>query len=92
MTQPSGVVKAQATAAFTVIKEDQAESLLSEKQLALWQWAQGRNEPAFSRKDAIEALGFAARTTEATIKKLVDMKKLERIGQGRATRYRVLTS
>jgi Fic family protein len=84
-----GIVKAQADAALAIIQDDRIEDLLSEKQLALWQWAQRRNEPIFGRKDAIEALGFPARTVEATIKKLVDMKRLERLGQGRATRYRV---
>lgn len=90
MTYFLEIVKAQAKAALTIIQEDQTEHLLSEKQLALWQWLQTRNEPAFSRKDAIEALGFPARTIEATIKKLFEMKRLERIGEGRGTRYRVV--
>jgi len=82
------IVKTQATVALALIREDQIENLLSEKQLALWQWVQARNEPEFSRKDAIEALGFPPRTVEAIIKKLVGLKRLERIGQGRGTRYR----
>lgn len=90
MTYFLEIVKAQAKAALTIIQEDQTEHLLSEKQLALWQWVQTRNEPAFSRKDAIEALGFPARTIEAAIKKLLEMKRLDRIGEGRGTRYRVV--
>ena len=35
-------------------------------------------------------LGFLKRTIEASIKKLVDLKRLEKIGQGRATRYQRL--
>lgn len=84
------IVKAQADSAFALIQQDQSEFLLSEKQLGLWQWARTRAEPVFTRKDAIEGLGFAPRTVEAAIKKLVELKKLERIGQGRATRYRVV--
>lgn len=84
------IVKAQAVAALEIIQRDQVEHLLSEKQLALWQWAQGRTEPVFSRKDAVEALGFPPRTVEAAIKKLVQLKKLEKIGEGRATRYRLI--
>jgi hypothetical protein len=63
--------------------------LLSEKQLTLWNWA---NERAleFSRKDAIEALGFPGRTVESIIKKLVDLKRLSRLGQGKATRYKLI--
>jgi hypothetical protein len=49
-----------------------------------------RNEPAFSRKDAVDALAFPPRTVEAIIKKLVELKRLERIGEGRSTRYRVV--
>ena len=84
------IVKAQADQAVALIEEDSVESLLSEKQLALWQWAQARNEPTFSRKDAVEALEFPPRTVEASIKKLLELKRLERIGEGRSTRYKVL--
>ena len=44
----------------------------------------------FSRKNAIEATGFPPRTAEAIIEKLFDLKKLDRIGEGRGIRYRVL--
>lgn len=46
--------------------------------------------PEFARRDAVAALGFPERTVESIIKKLVDLRKLERIGQGKATRYRVV--
>jgi len=36
-----------------------------------------------------EALNYPARTVETIIKKFLEMKKLERIGEGRATRYKV---
>lgn len=75
--------------ALELIDEDRIEHRLSEKQNALWQWAQARNQVEFSRKDAVEALGFPPRTVEAIVKKLVDLKRLERLGTGRATRYRV---
>lgn len=84
------IVKAQAIQALALIQGDRIENLLSEKQLALWQWAQTRNAPEFGRKDAVEALGFPPRTVEAIVKKLLDLKRLERIGAGRSTRYRLL--
>lgn len=84
------IVKMQATSALALLERDQIEHLLSEKQLALWQWALGRAEPEFSRKDAINALEFPARTVEAIIKKLVELKRIERIGAGRSTRYRIV--
>lgn len=79
----------QAIEAQQILEVDQFEYLLSEKQAEFWQWAKQQVE--FSRKSAIEGLGFAPRTTEAIIKKFLQMKKLERLGQGRATRYRVLS-
>lgn len=85
------IIKAQATKVLELIEQDNIESLLSEKQLALWQWAQSRKSPEFSRKDAVEALNFPARTVESIIKKLEGLKRLERIGEGRSTRYRVIS-
>ena len=38
---------------------------------------------------AIAALGFPARTIEEIIKKLVKLNRLERIGEGKATRYKI---
>lgn len=81
------IIRLQATQAMVLVEGDQIEHLLSEKQLALWQWAQSRNAAEFSRKDAIDALHFPARTVEAIIKRLLDFKRLERIGAGRSTRY-----
>lgn len=84
------IVAQQANDAMAILEQDQIEHLLSEKQLALWQWINKRVEPEFSRKDVIDGLGFPARTTESAIKKLLDLKKLERVGEGRATRYRMI--
>ncbi len=83
------VFQRQARAAQAILESDQFEYLLSEKQLAFWNWAQGLVKREFSRGDAIGALGFAPKTVEQVIKKLLDMKKLEKLGQGRATRYRL---
>lgn len=84
------IVRAQANTALGLIEQDSIESLLSEKQLALWRWAQARSPQPFSRKDAAEALGMSPRTVEAVVGKLLGLKRLERIGEGRATRYRVV--
>ncbi len=84
------IVREQSRAALEILASDNIEYLLSEKQLALWQWVGAIEERQFSRKDAINALGFPPRTVESIIKKLLNMKKLERIGEGRAVRYRVI--
>lgn len=79
----------QAKKALTLLESDRIEETLSEKQLALWQWVNGLSDKTFTRKMAVEALGFPPRTIEASIKKLVDLKRLDRMGEGRATRYRI---
>jgi len=84
------VFQKQAQQAQTLLESDQFEYLLSEKQLQFWQWA--KEERQFTRKAAIAALDFAPRTIESITKKLLDMNKLERLGEGRATRYRVIDS
>ena len=84
------IVQAQARQALRILEGENIEHLLSEKQLQLWHWAAAVPGGEFSRKGAIDALDFPARTVEAIIKKLHDMKKLERLGAGRATRYRIL--
>lgn len=82
------IIHSQSQQALKIIEGDNVEYLLSEKQLELWKWAIGRSDP-FSRKDAIEALRFPPRTVESIIKKLVDLKQLEKIGQGKAIRYQL---
>ena len=83
------VIKEQSSQALKIIQGDNIEYLLSEKQLALWHWALN-HEGSFNRSDAISALEFPARTVESIIKKLLILKRLERLGQGKATRYRVV--
>ncbi len=82
------IFQQQAREAQLLLENEQFEYLLSEKQLRFWQWV--RQQDVFSRKTAVDALGFAPRTVEDMSKKLLGMKKLKRLGQGRATRYCVV--
>lgn len=85
------VLELQALEAIKLLETDRSvEYMLSEKQLALFHWASKTPETEFNRNDAIEALGLPPRTTDATIKRLVELKKLQRLGLGKATRYRVI--
>ena len=81
------IVHGQADEALAILERGDGDSLLSENQQALLNWAGTLGGEAFARRDAIEALNLPARTVEATIKKLVELKRLTRLGQGRATRY-----
>lgn len=83
------MVEKQSQQALKIIAGDTIEYLLSEKQLALWKWIHTLGQE-FARKDAVKALGFPERTVESIIKKLVELKKIERIGQGKGTRYRII--
>lgn len=83
-------IKTLADYALEIMSSDTADSLLSANQMLFWQWALERNDALFSRKDAIIALGFPPRTVESIIKKLLNLQRLERIGEGRATRYKVI--
>ena len=82
------MVESQSAKALQFISGDDIENLLSEKQLAVWNWIQGYNSE-FSRKDVIGAVNFPGRTVESIIKKLLDLNRLEKLGEGRATRYRL---
>jgi Fic family protein len=83
------VVQAQSTQALKIMEGDTIEYLLSEKQLLFWRWVNEKSMVEFTRKDAVQVLGFPERTVESIIKKLVGMKRLKRLGQGRATRYMI---
>ena len=63
------------------------EPFLSERQLKVWEYANSAD--TFSRKEVIGATGLHPRTVDHTLRKLVDMNRIERFGQGRATRYRL---
>jgi len=84
------IIRIQSNQALKLLENDSIEHLLSEKQLTLWHWAIKQNT-SFSRKDVIAALNFPPRTVEAIIKKLVDLKRLKRLGQGKTTSYTVIT-
>ena len=81
----------QAEEALRILETDRSIELsLSDNQHALLRWATENPSKLFSRKDAIAALGLADRTTESVIKRLVELKKLQRLGIGRATRYKII--
>ncbi|HLB94087.1 MAG TPA: Fic family protein [Candidatus Babeliales bacterium] len=84
------VIKLQATEALRILEGNEIEYLLSVKQLALWQWALQNSPKEFTRREAIKAMEFPARTVESIIKKLVALKRLQRLGEGSATRYKVI--
>jgi Fic family protein len=86
------VVKTQAQKVIKIMSSDNFEQLLSEKQLAVWNYILNLEGGEFSRKDVIAATNIPAITIESIIKKFLNMNKIMKLGQGRATRYRKRTS
>lgn len=79
----------QSAKALALLEGTDSDSLLSAKQLELWRRANQLPEKEFTRKMAIDALGFPPRTVEASVKRLLEMQRLEPLGLGRSTRYRI---
>jgi len=84
------IVHEQAELALDILQRDDRESLLSENQQAILDWVRRSEKGTFTRRDLIEAFELPARTIEESVKRLLGYKFIERIGAGRATRYRYL--
>ncbi|MFA6160522.1 MAG: Fic family protein [Parcubacteria group bacterium] len=77
----------QAELSLKLLTQENVEEFLSEKQLQVWQFA--LSQKTFQRADVIKATKLNHRTIEESIKKLLRMNKLKKIGEGKATRYEV---
>ena len=84
------IVHQQAELALEILSRDDREALLSGNQQNILDWIRAREADTFTRGDLIEAFDVATRTIEASVKRLLEHKFIERIGAGRATRYRLL--
>lgn len=84
------IVHQQAELALDILQRDDRESLLSENQQAILDWVRQSESKTFTRKDLIEAFELPARTIEESVKRLLGYQFIERMGAGRATRYRYL--
>lgn len=81
------VLHAQAMEANALLSQEHVELLLSEKQAAVLN-ALLRAGHA-SRADIVRATKIPLATVNQALAKLLRLQKIERLGQGRATRYRV---
>lgn len=80
------VIEQQADAAVALLKKEEIEKLLSPKQLAVWKYLDQVVE-ATPGKIAKEA-NVARPTVNQALNVLLRLKKIERVGLGRTTRYR----
>lgn len=76
----------QARQAIELLSHENIEKILSPKQLAVWRYLETVNEATAG--DTAKAAGVARPTVSQAIDVLLRLKKIERIGQGRTTRYR----
>ena len=83
-----GVLLKQAEKARKVMDMEQPEKLLSEKQLLVYHLFQEKGELSVGDIDAKFKQKIPKATLKQALSRLVTLQMLERIGQGRATRYR----
>ncbi len=79
---------AQVKQALKLLSAEAIEKLLSPSQLTVWQYVQTVDLATI--QDVTEATNVARPTVRQAIERLLALKKIERIGQGRTTRYRKL--
>lgn len=82
------VLLIQVRMAVELLSKENIEKLLSPKQLAVWGYLEKTGE--VSPGDISKATGVARPTINQALDKLLRLKKVERIGLGRTTRYKKL--
>ncbi len=77
----------QSQMAVDLLSRENVEKLLTSKQMAVWQYLQGIGEMATPMEIA-KKTKIAQPTVRQALNKLMRLKKIERVGQGRSTSYR----
>ena len=78
----------QSEMAIELLESEQVEKLLSQKQLAVWNYLSSK--PEATPSEIAEKTKVARPTINQALTKLLKMNKIEKIGAGRGTRYRKL--
>lgn len=78
----------QSKKAIALLSEENIEKILSVKQLTVWKYFQTVEET--TPKEIVQQTKISRPTVNQIIDKLIRLKKIERLGQGRSTRYRKL--
>ncbi len=82
------IILDQSKQAVELLTADNVEKTLSGKQLAVLEYLQKVKEA--TPRDIAENTKVARPTVNQVLEKLISIKKIERIGMGRSTRYRIL--
>lgn len=78
-------ISVQGAKAKKITKKEDPEIFMSENQKKIWRSFDEEN--TWSRKELSEKTGVNIKSVEQIIKKLLEMKKIQKIGMGRATKY-----
>jgi len=81
-----GVLLKQAHLAVALLSKENIEKLLSPKQLAVWRFL--KEIESASPGEIAKTAGVARRTVNQALDKLLRLRKVERVGLGRTTRYK----
>lgn len=82
------IILAQSEEAIGLLSSENIETILSKKQLSVWQYLNSVNEA--SPQQIMKKTGSPKATVYQILTKLLRLKKIERLGIGRAVRYRKL--
>ncbi len=80
------LILVQSKEAISLMSQEFIEDILSNRQIAVWQYLQSVDEA--TPKETAKETKVAYATVRQTLSKLLDLKKIERIGMGRSSRYR----
>jgi len=78
----------QGEIALSLMSNEQVEKILSPKQLLVWEYFQDVSEVTPS--EIVAGTSVARPTVNQSLLRLINLKKIEKIGAGRGTRYRKL--
>jgi sugar-specific transcriptional regulator TrmB len=73
--------------ALDLFSEENLEKLLSPRQVDVWRYIQAARE--VTPKELSEQLGIPRPTINQVLNRLMELDRIERIGLGRGTRYRI---
>ena len=82
------VLEKQADMAIDLLSMEKIESILSPKQLLVWNYMLTMDES--SAGEIVKKTGVLRPTVNQSLDRLLELKKIERIGMGRATRYKII--
>ncbi|MBI2050954.1 MAG: Fic family protein [Parcubacteria group bacterium] len=82
------IILKQSAMALDLLSKENIEKLLTKKQLAVWEYLQKVDGAAPG--EIAQATAVAQPTVRQALTKLLKLKKVERLGQGRSTNYRII--